>query len=434
MSWIILLSLLVACSFLVSGSETALFALTPQDRRLFADSPSRLRQLATRLMQRPRRVLMTVLIVNTAVNVGIFAVSFVRSGAEQGGSTGASALTGALALLVVILLGEIVPKALALANARRLAPLIAPFIAVLQFITAPIAWILHGFVIEPLVRLISPHSAKPKAVPLQDLAELVKLSAQQGVITSQEFDMLQAVVALPEISVRSIMVPRVRLEAIAEDALREQVESFFSQSGLAKVPVYGKDLDDIRGLLHARDFHLRPNETIERILRPVHYVPEVINVLQLVRHFQQTGTQIALVVDEYGGIAGLVTLEDVVKEIVGDLDTDQSRRTTAIERIDDRSYRIAGAHSIRSWRATLGLTHRLLDVDTFGGVVVAELSRMPRVGDRVTFGNLTLIVDALDGRRIAWVVLHAEPVAGDPSAMTDMGGDKTGENRQDTDS
>jgi putative hemolysin len=367
-------------------------------------------------MRHPRQVLITVLLVNTTVNVAIFAVSYIHSGDSGVQSAGSSALNAAIALVVVIVFGEILPKAIALAHAHRLAPLVAPLIAALQFVTTPIAVVLRFLVIEPLVRLVAPTIPEHPAVTTADLSELVELSAKQGVITSHEYEMLQAVVALPEISVRSIMIPRVKLQAVAIDEDRTTIDRIFRETGLTKLPVYRKDLDDLCGLLYARDFHLRGEEPAERLLRPVNYVPEMIDVLQLVRHFRKTRTQLAVVVDEYGGVAGLITVQDVLEEIVGDLDTGNQPGEPEVERIDERSYRIPGSLSIRSWRPLLGITDRFGDVDTFGGVVLASLGRLPRVGDTVHFGNLRVTVDGLDGRRIDHVILHAEPVDQEGSA------------------
>lgn len=410
MLWLlVLLSLLVACSGVISGSETALFALTPQDRRAFADSPSHLRRLAARLMLRPRRVLMTVLIVNTAVNVAFFAVSYVAGSARAAGNPIVAAASGVLALLVVIICGEILPKAIALANARRLAPLAAPVVHLLQVMTAPVAAVLQAALVEPLVRLIGPARPSRRDLATDDLSALVELSAEQGIITDREHDMLQTVVALPEISVRSIMVPRVRIQAIAIDMDRAQVAAALRYSGFAKMPVYERDLDDVVGLLYARDFHLKPDEPLAKILRPVCYVPEVINLLQLVRHFRRTRTQLAIVVDEFGGVAGLITIEDVLAEIVGDLATGAPRAAPEVERLDERAYRLPGSLSIRAWRPLLGLTDQLLHVDTFGGVVIATLGRFPQVGDTIRLGNLALTVDRLDQRRVDRVIVRVEP-------------------------
>ena len=413
MFWhLLLLAALVCCSFFVSGSETALFALSNQDRRAFAASTSPLKHLACRLMRRPRRVLTTVLIVNTAVNIGIFAVSYVMFDALGKTSAMLAALGGVAALLVVIIFGEIIPKAVALASARQVAPVVAPIIRGAEVVTTPLRAVLQFLLIEPLTRLLSaprPHSAQ---VTSEDLRALVQLSAEQGIITSREHDMLQVVVALPEVPVRAVMVPRVDMKAAGINSPIDDIRKTFRETGFKKLPVYDRDLDDVVGMLYARDLYLRPEEPIRDLLRPVKYVPEVIDLLQLIRFFRDTGAQIAIVVDEYGGVSGLVALEDVFEEIVGELDA--AHRTdpdNTVERLDERTYRLNGALGIRPWRESLGITGMFTTVDTIGGVVLASLGRMPRVGDQVRFGNLSIIVDHIDNRRIDRVLLRIDDSA-----------------------
>jgi putative hemolysin len=409
----LLLACLVMGSFLISGSETALFALTAQDRRAFRASCGRFQRLAARMMDRPRRVLVTVLIVNTAINVAIFAISYLQSSAlapEETPSGLVGAVGAVVTLLAVIVFGEILPKALALANARRVAPAIAPFIRGLQIVTAPVALVLDGLIVEPIARLVAPTIPQQPQVSSRELSQLVELSARQGIISSRELDMLQTVVALPEIGVRAVMVPRVRIRALSRHTPRAEVEAFFAQTGLAKVPVYGDDLDDVRGMLYARDFHLRSSEGLDRLVRPVVYVPNVINLLQLVRYFRREGVQIALVVDEYGGVDGLVSLQDVLEEIVGDLDPGPAPRAPEVTRIDERSYRVPGSLSIRPWRPWLGIGNQFGEVETLGGMVVARLGRLPVAGDVVRFGNLEMRVERMEGRRVAVLRLFADEV------------------------
>ena len=403
------LALLVLCSFIVSGSETALFALSSRDRKVFAASPSRFKRLASELMSRPRRVLMTVLIVNTAINVAIFAVSYVTFGAVAHATPLLAACGGAIGLVIVILFGEIIPKAVALANARKVAPVVAPLIHVLQIATGPFSGLLRVAFVEPLTRILSPGYSGEAEATGDDLRALVETTAEQGIISTREHDMLQAVVALPEITVRSVMVPRVGIRSIPVNAQRDAVRRAFQETGFKKLPVHGRDLDDIRGLLYARDLYLRAGEPLKELVRPVPYVPEVINLLQLIRHFRRTHAPLAIVVDEYGGVSGLVTPEDVLEEIVGELE--QAGRPIpepTVERIDDQTYRLSGSLSIRPWRRLLGMTETFTQVDTIGGVVLASLGRPPRIGDTVRFGNLAVIVDRLEGRRIDRVLIKAE--------------------------
>jgi CBS domain containing-hemolysin-like protein len=178
------------------------------------------------------------------------------------------------------------------------------------------------------------------------------------------------------------------------------------------VPVYSKNLDDIEGLLYARDLYLQPDAPWASLIRPVTYVPDLVNLVQLIRLFREKRVQLAIAVDEYGGVSGLVTLEDVLEHIVGDLEEGDDEEDSLIERIDARTYVVAGAVSLRSWRQTLGIGDRFPEVETVGGLVLAALGRAPRVGDSVQLGSLTLRVEKLRGRRIERVRLQMAASAG----------------------
>lgn len=402
-----LLGALIAGSLFVSGSETALFALTARQLRAFAKSESPLKRRAHALMRHPQRVLMTVLLANTTLNVGIFAVSFSGAAQSQSASPLSAAISGIVALILVLLCGEVVPKAIALAHAPTVAPIAAPVIYILQVITTPIRAVLQSALVEPIIRLLSPADSRDAVASADDLRSLVEMSADQGVISSRENDMLQAVFVLPEILVRSVMVPRVAVKAIRLDSPRALIIKTFHETRLKQLPVFGRDMDDLRGVLRMRDLYLQPNRPIDRLMRPVRFVPEIINLLQLIQHFRETQTRYAIVVDEHGGVSGLVTLEDVVEQIVGELASPGRPDDNApIAKIDAFTYVASGRLSVRHWRKALGNLPQLADVDTIGGVVAALLGRLPRVGDHVRVGGITLTVERMEGRRIDRVRLR----------------------------
>lgn len=402
-----LLSLLITCSFFVSGSETALFALTNRQLRTFSNSDNVFKRRAYLLMRHPQRVLMTVLLANTTLNIAIFAVSY--SGASRMGPPNplVAAISGVITLLLVLLLGEVVPKALALAHAVRLAPISAPVIQMLQIVTTPFRVVLQGAMVEPIIRLISP--SEPEGDPAEDLRALVEMSAHQGVISSRENDMLQAVFVLPEVPVRSVMVPRVAINAVKLNSPRRQILKVFYETKLKQLPVIGRDMDDVRGTLKMRDLFLYPQKPIAQLINPVRFVPEVINLLQLLNHFRETKTRFAIVVDEHGGVSGLVTLEDVVEQIVGDLvSSHRPEDDTPIIKIDDGQYIASGRLGVRHWRRIIGDHPQLADVDTIGGVVSALLGRLPRVGDTVKVGGISITVEDMADRSIGRVRLRVE--------------------------
>ena len=403
----ILLPVLLVCSGVVSGSETALFGLSRLELREFATGGGPLRRQAWQLMQHPRRVLMTVLIANTAVNVLFFAISVVLLEHISQRSPLMASVGGVTALLTLIIFGEILPKAVARSDAARFAPLVAPIIRTLQMVLGPVQTVLQVLLVEPLTRLLQGPAGPPDEVTVDELRTLVETSAHQGVIDSAENRMLQEIVALPETKVRSIMQPRVDVVAVGLDEDPQQVRRRMWEVRLTKLPVYGRDLDDVRGLVYARDLHLHQDAPLGELIRPVQFVPEQIHLLQLIEHFRNTESQLAIVVDEYGGMAGLVTLRDVLEEIVGAVGGADRPTEPVTEVIDENTYRLTGDLSVRDWAERFGMSGVWANArfETVAGLVLAELGRMPREGDSVRIHNLTLTVERLEGRRIERILL-----------------------------
>jgi len=426
----LLLLVLLACSGAISGSETALFGLSRLELRSFASAAGRFQKRAWQLMQHPRRVLMTVLIANTAINVLFFAVSYVLC--EQVGQTHPVAASGAgvAALLAVVLLGEILPKAVARAHAVRFAPIVAPLIHGLQTVLWPVRTVLRVLLVEPLTRLLQPPRPAGDEVSVDELRALVDMSARRGVIDSSENAMLQEIIALPQVNVRSSIKPRVDVIAVPLDASPQRIRSEMRRAKLTKLPVYGRDLDDVRGLVYARDLYLRRGTSIAELIRPVGFVPEQIDLLRLIDHFRTTRSQLAIVVDEYGGMTGLVTLQDVLEQIVGDLAGPDESAEPATETIDENTYRLAGGLSIHDWAQRFGINELVggtalpSSVQTVAGLVLAELGRWPAEGDTVRIHNLTLTVERLAGRRIDRILLRRDDNPTAESATPFESGDR----------
>lgn len=407
MIWIVLL-LLLTLSAVVSAAETALFSLPPKTLREF-EKAGGLHRRAVRMMREPHAVLMTVLLGNTVSNLAFYVVSFVALEKLGRSFPGVAAAASVAVLLSVIVFGELIPKGLALTNARRVAPMAAGLLWVLKLIFNPVQWLLTVLLVNPITRLLSPARPMSPTVTTEELRLLVEHSARHGHLDSAENEMLQAIVGLTDASVRDIMTPRVDIEWVQLSEQPAKVRAKVLAAKKRIFPACGKDLDDIRGLLHARDMLLSPQTPWRSLLRPVQFVPEQINLSQLMRHFRENRSHFAIVVDEYGGTAGLVTSEDAVEWIVGDLpDEDADLRTPPMERLDDNTYLVAGDLSVREWADRFGVQEIDGQIDTVGGLMLARLGRLPQVGDRIRLRNLTLTVENMKRRRIERVRLHRD--------------------------
>ena len=407
MIWIALI-LLLTLSAIVSAAETSLFSLPPKTLREF-EKAGPLHRRAVQMMNQPHDVLMTVLLGNTVSNLAFYVVSFIALEKLGRMYPGLAAAAGVGVLLSVIVFGELIPKGLALANARRMAPWAAGLLWILKLVFNPIQWLLTGLLVNPITRLLSPARPLSPTVTTEELRLLVEHSARHGHLDSAENEMLQAIVGLTEASVRDIMTPRVDVEwvQLSEQPVKVRTKVLATKKRI--FPACGKDLDDVRGLLHARDVLLAPHTPWRSLLRPVQFVPEQINISQLMRHFRENRSHFAIVVDEYGGTAGLVTSEDAVEWIVGDLpDEDAALRAPPTERVDENTYLVAGDLSVREWADRFGVQEIDSQIDTVGGLILARLGRLPQVGDRIKLRNLSLTVESMNRRRIGRVRLHRD--------------------------
>ncbi len=408
MIWLWLVILLIV-SGVVSGSETALFSLSDRSLHNYGRSTVKLRRLVHKLMRTPNRVLMTVLIANTAINIAIFSTSYILAEQLRHKAPWAAAACGVGILLSVIAFGEIIPKAIALSHAQSLAPFSGMVIAILQVVLSPLRGLLRFCVVQPLIRLLEPSTKTSGPVTTDELQSLVEQSARDGVINTKEETMLQAVVAANDVRVREIMTPRVDLVSVPIDSSPETIEQLLRQSRRRRFPVSGKNLDDMRGVIYARDYFLYPDQLITKTMRPIHYVPEQANLIQVLRHFRQQHIQFAVVVDEYGGTAGVVAVEDVVAWLMGDVpEAEEGESRPATEMIDPNTYRLAGDLSARLLADRFNIGDMQRHIDTVGGIMLAKLGRLPRCGDAITIGNLTLTVETMRSRRITRILLQRD--------------------------
>ena len=404
------LALLLICSGIVSASETALFGLSRQALHQFRISGKRKLRRVSHLMQRPRRVLVTILIANTTVNVSIFAIAFIALEPLRTAHALLGGAAGIGVLLAVVVLGETVPKALTLTRTRRLAPAAAGLIVFLRPILTPIQWLLGTFVVNPIGRLLEPAGSRPDPVTTSELRLLVEQSAREGLISSKENEMLQAVVALSDASVREVMTPRVDMASLPIESDPAAARKMLRASDRRHLPVHGRDPDDIRGFLFARDLNLNPTKPLQMLMKPAHFVPEQCNLLQILRHFRESKIEFAIVVDEYGGTTGSVSMNDVARQIVGAASAGQPSGAVRTQEVDENTYRLSGDLSVRVWANRFGIPELDRHIDTVAGLILAKLGRLPRVGESVRVRNLTLTVESMRSRRIEKVILHRDEI------------------------
>ncbi|MFQ5807297.1 MAG: hemolysin family protein [Phycisphaerae bacterium] len=401
-----LLLFLVVLSGTFSGSETVLFALTPAQLQHQAASSNPFRRLAARLMKQPKRTLTTILVGNTAVNVLLFATSYVlfRNLVAQAG-VWITPMAGVASVLLVVVGGEVVPKVLGVTLAPRLAPFSATVVHFSGYVLGPLGRLLDIVVVEPLTRLIfgrPGHGVSTESeLTSAELKTLLVMSRRRGLINRIEDAYLREVINLSEIRARDVMVPRVEVQMFDVNGPPEELRDLMRTTHLTKIPVYDGAIDNVVGLVYAKVLFFEPDKPLRDLVTPVRFVPELITGEQLLKHFRKTKSQIAIAVDEFGGMAGLVTLEDVLEEIVGEIhDPEDEQAEPEIVQLSETEYEISGRLSVLYWVETFGIGGLTDRVATVAGLVTARLGRPAQVGESIRIGNVELGVIAVSGRRI----------------------------------
>ncbi len=400
-----LLLLLIVLSAVFSGSETALFSLTPAQLEQAAASANPLRRLAARLRQDPKRTLAVILLMNTGVNVLMFASSFVLfHGIAAHVGAWVTPVSAVLSVLLVVLFGEVTPKVLAVAMPERAAPAAAAVVQTASYVAAPIAWLIDTLLAEPFTRLfLGPMRAESdvgRNLSAADLKRLLDFSHGRGGLDAIETSYLREVVGLADARVYEVMVARVDIVAYDVNDPPEGLRAIMRDTRLKKVPVYDGAIDRIVGLVYAKVLFFNPDKPLRQVVSPVRFVPDIITAEQLLLHFRKTRSQFAIAVDEFGGVSGLVTLEDVMERIVGEIrQPGQAPEAPEVQRISEREYEVDARLSVRFWSEQFGLGEVSERVGTVGGLMAERLGRALQPQDTVRVRNLELTVLSMTGRR-----------------------------------
>jgi putative hemolysin len=404
---IVLMLILLAGSAFFSGSETAFINLSPRQIRLFEKSEHKLQKLVAGLLGKRRKLLNCFLLGNMTVNVLFYAVSSVLiiRLKDYGGLT--AAFAALLSFVGVLLFGEILPKSLAYANSKNFCIAAAlPAYFCLQ-IFGPIEQVFKFTILEPALRLLLGPARHPKAITVGEFKSLIETTRKQGLITADENRLFTEVIELGFLKVRHVMRPRVDMIVCDVTESSAAAREKMKKNHLTRLPVYARSIDNIIGLIHLRQILLRSEVTLDKIVEEVNFVPEQKTVESLLEFFRRSKTDIAIVVDEYGGIAGSVQLEDIAEELLGQIEP--TSQTELIEQTGPFEYRLSGNVAIHDWADVLGIDLTETRMVTIGGLATALLGKMPRNGDVAYLKNLKLTVEKVRKRRIETLILTFEP-------------------------
>ena len=404
---IILMLVLLAGSAFFSGAETAFFNLSRRQIGLLAESKHRLQKLAAKLLDKPGRLLNCFLFGNMTVNVLFYAVASVLTVRIKDQSSLTAAIVAVLSFAALVLGGEILPKSVAYANSKSLSTAAAVPAFLCLKIFAPLEFVFKVFVLEPTLRLLLGPMRQPKTISVSEFKSLIETTRRQGLISADENKLLTEIIELGFLKVRHVMRPRVDMIACSvtdsADIARRKMEA----NHLTKIPIYVGAIDKIVGLVHLRQMLLEDNVSLDRIVRKVNFVPEQKTVESLLEFFRRSRTDTAVVVDEYGGIAGYVCLEDIAEELFGQIEP--ASEVEPIQQTGPFEYRLAGDIAIHDWADVFDVDLAETRQVTIGGLVTALLGRIPKSGDVANLKNLKFTVEKVRKRRIVSLILTFEP-------------------------
>ena len=421
---VVLLLFLLAGSAFLSGSEIALFGLSRIRRAQLQEEEHPRIAAVEKLLASPERLLITVLVADTILNM-LAAVSITMFAAVVFDSYVVPIATG-VAVFLVLTFGEVGPKAFAASNAEAWALAVAPVIVGLQRVLWPIV---RGYeaLNHLMFRSMGERGKKAQQVlrSEDEIKTLIALGAEEGVLEEKEEHMLHSVIEFSQTTAREIMVPRIDMTAVPGDAQLDHIKSFVLDSGYSRVPVYQGTVDNVIGVLYVKDLLLHYVEkrggtvSVRELMREAFFVPESKKLNDLLSDMREKRVHVAIVIDEFGGTAGMLTLEDVIEEIVGDIFDEFDLRTDPVRKLDPST-------AVVDARIHVADVNRALDLDipegdgydTVAGYIYYQLGRLGKEGEVVHGPGFDMLVEKVTNRRI----LRARIVKHDPA---DVHGEET---------
>ena len=396
-SMIVAIALLVMMSAYFSATETAFSCMNKIRMKNRADAGERKAVLALSLSEDFDRLISTILIGNNIVNITattIGTVLFTKLFQEYGPTVSTVVLT-----LVVLIFGEISPKSIAKENAEAFAMFSAPLLRVLLVILRPLNFLFTQW--KKLLNMVFRPSGDT-GITEEELITMVSEAENEGGLDQHESQLIRSAIEFGELEAGDILTPRVDIVAVEDSATMDEIAATFAESGYSRLPVYHKDVDDIVGVIHEKDFHAaryRGQEDIAGCVTPVHYTTANAELGNLLRTLQKKKTHMAIVVDEYGGTEGLVTLEDILEQLVGEIWDEHDEVIESFRKQEDGSYLIAAGADLTDLYDLFSLSGEC-DASTVSGWVIQELGRLPQVGDHFQAQGLDVTVTRVDHRRV----------------------------------
>ncbi|MFC1708604.1 hemolysin family protein [Candidatus Omnitrophota bacterium] len=398
---LIVIGVLLFFSALFSGSETALVSLDSIKIKRMQKQNKDTRCLQG-LLSNPTRFLTTILIGNMLVNITLSTV-LTSVLIKTLGNRGLAVSIGAATFLLLIF-GEVTPKTFAIKRAEAFSYNVARPLEIFARIIFPIRYVFN-FIAKAIIRAFGIRLDKELPLTSDELQSVIELSHKHGIVKENEKEMIRSVLELTKADVQSIMTPRPDIKALSVDKSQKEALDFLKKVKHSKVPIYKGTIDNITGILYAKDLFFSPNRDFRTLSRPAIFVPETMKIDDLLKDFQSQKSKVAIVVDEYGNTYGLVTFEDILEEIVGEIYDEFETKEQFIAALDKKTFRISGKSPIDLVNEELNLNIPKGDYDTIAGYMLYLFEKIPQEGEIFKKGNLSFCIEKLVARRIKSIIL-----------------------------
>jgi CBS domain containing-hemolysin-like protein len=391
-------------SFFFALAETALFSLSKWQARQLAEHHPGAGKIVAQLLERPQDLLATLALGNTFANAAMLAVAL-RMVFNAHWTLALTMLT----LLVLTLLGcEVLPKTLAVRQPERWALRVAWLMLIFEKITAPLHRVAQQLN-AAILKIITPQTAPPQGVGAltdAEYQELLEMAYRQGTLDESEKEIILQIISLDQRTVRDVMRPRAGMACISDDATIEEMIAAAKRFKHRRLPIYDETPDTIVGILNTRALLLDPKIDLADAIEFPSFVPETMNLLQLFKSLQKQQRGLAIVLDEFGGTAGLVTMEDILGQLVGKIRTETQPEGLVMEKLAPDRWRVSGTMRLDDFRREFPALGNVDEVETMGGLLAYLLGVVPAAGESAMFRGLKLTAEAADERRVRKLIVQ----------------------------
>ena len=395
------------CSGFFSATETAFTSFNKIRMKNSAQDGNKKANLVIKLEEKYEKLLTGILIGNNIVNIALSSIAtlyFIElfTGLVNNPDSIGSTVSTAVTTVAVLIFGEISPKVIARQNPDKVAMSFAPIINAIMIIITPLTFI-FGAWSNLMVKLF--HSKEHNTMTEEELITIVDEAEEGGALESEEGDLIRSAIEFSDVSAGDILTPRIDICAISKDASVEEIAKTFIENSFSRLPVYGEDMDDIIGILHEKDFFIayhNNNKTVTKhIKKPVH-VSEHIKITDLLQTLKSKKCHMAIVVDEFGGTMGIVTMEDIIEELIGDVFDEHDEVTNDYKELPDGSFDVKCSADLDDFLDRFEIS---VDDDedlpqTVNGFIMKELETFPQVGDSFEYQNLKIEIKKIGSKRV----------------------------------